>query len=189
MNNEGISIRTEIIDRFEAIELENDIKISTTQKIILCTRGPLTNILDILYGDVKLFMLGQRFKTADEDTAELLGINEGDQFNNREAIVYKRNKPLIYALSYIPTARCSTEMIQDLKDENLPIGKIIDKNHQETLWVLKDIHIEEATPTLKELFKTNEDMLTREYTIIHDSKIIIWIKESFPISYFRENIE
>ena len=38
---------------------------------------------------------------------------------------------------------------------------------------------------MKEIFKTDEDMLARDYVIIHDDEILMWIKEVFPKSYFR----
>ncbi|MBR1610481.1 MAG: DUF98 domain-containing protein, partial [Methanobrevibacter sp.] len=39
---------------------------------------------------------------------------------------------------------------------------------------------------LKELFKTDEDFLARDYVIINDDEILMWIKEMFPVSYFTE---
>ena len=35
-----------------------------------------------------------------------------------------------------------------------------------------------------DLFKTDEDMLTREYIMIHKGEVIIWTKEAYPLSYF-----
>ena len=183
---EGTIIENEVRNEINLTEQKHNVKLSTTQKILLCIRGPITNILDVLYGEVNLFMLDQHFEKADERVSNLLNISEGDEIGYREVIVHKNGRPLVYALSYIPTSRCSEEILEDLKAELLTTGKIIDKNNLETIRLINKIDIEKPTPTLTELFKTTEDMLTREYTMVHDKKVIIHTKESYPLSYFKE---
>lgn len=185
MIQEGTIIENEIREKITQVEQEHNIKLSTTQKIMLCIRGPITTILDVLYGEVNLFMLDQHFEKSDERIADLLKISEGDQIDYREVIVHKNGRPLVYALSYIPTSRITDKIIKDLKEERLTTGKIIDKNYIETTRVIKKIYIEKPTPTQVELFKTQEDMLTREYIMFHDKKVVIWTKESYPLSYFK----
>ncbi len=186
MIKDGIIIENEIGEIIKKVEQEHNVELSTIQKILLCIKGPITDILDVLYGEVRLFMLDQHFEKANANIADLLEINEGEEIDYRELIVHKRNRPLVYTLSYIPTSRCTEGIIEDLKEEILTTGKIIDKNNVETLRVLNKISIEKPTPILKELFKTDGNMLTREYTMIHHKEIIIWTKESYPLSYFRE---
>ncbi len=185
MIQEGTIIENEIREKITQVEQEHNIKLSTTQKIMLCIRGPITTILDVLYGEVNLFMLDQHFEKSDERIADLLKISEGDQIDYREVIVHKNGRPLVYALSYIPTSRITDKIMKDLKEERLTTGKIIDKNYIETTRVIKKIYIEKPTPTQVELFKTQEDMLTREYIMFHDKKVVIWTKESYPLSYFK----
>lgn len=185
MIQEGTIIENEIREKITQVEQEHNVKLSTTQKIMLCIRGPITTILDVLYGEVNLFMLDQHFEKSDERIADLLKISEGDQIDYREVIVHKNGRPLVYALSYIPTSRITDKIMKDLKEERLTTGKIIDKNHIETTRVIKKIYIEKPTPTQVELFKTQEDMLTREYIMFHDKKVVIWTKESYPLSYFK----
>ena len=186
MIQEGTILKNEIREKINHVEHQHNTELSTTQKILLCIRGSITNILDVLYGEVNLFMLDQHYEKSDERISDLLNICKGDRINYREVIVHKNGRPLVYALSYIPTARCTEEIIKDLKEEKLTTGKIIDKNHLETERIIKRISIEKPTSTLKELFKTDEDMLSREYVMKHDDKVIIWTKESYPISYFKE---
>lgn len=185
MIQEGTIIENEIREKITQVEQEHNVKLSTTQKIMLCIRGPITTILDVLYGEVNLFMLDQHFEKSDERIADLLKISEGDQIDYREVIVHKNGRPLVYALSYIPTSRITDKIMKDLKEERLTTGKIIDKNYIETTRVIKKIYIEKPTPTQVELFKTQEDMLTREYIMFHDKKVVIWTKESYPLSYFK----
>ena len=179
-------IKNEIRERITELEQEHGVKLATIQKILLSTRGPITTVLDVLYGEVRLFMLDQHLEKADKDIAELLGIKEGDEIIYRNVLVYKNRRPLVYVLSYIPTARCTGAIIEDLLGAKMTTGRIIDEHSVETLRKINKIDIEKATPILTEIFKTTEDMITREYTMSHRKTTVIWTKELYPISYFRE---
>ena len=66
----------------------------------------------------------------------------------------------------------------------LESGKI-EKNDMETYIRINKISIEKPTPTMEELFKTNQHMLSREYVMTHKKEVVIWTKESCPLSYFK----
>lgn len=184
----GSIIENKIREEISILEIEKDVELSTIQKILLSIRGPITAVLDVLYGELGLFMLHQHFdEKADATFAEMFDIPEGDEIIYREVIVHKNGRPLVHVKSYIPKSRCTDEILDDLKQQKLTTGKIIDKNNLETIRKINKISINKSTPVLVELFKTSDDMLSREYTITHDGKNIIWTKESYPISYFREN--
>lgn len=53
-----------IRDLIKKVEQENNLNLSTTQKILLSIEGPIVTILDVLYGEVKLFFLEQHIKKA-----------------------------------------------------------------------------------------------------------------------------
>lgn len=182
---EGKLIENDIREKINIIEEENNMELSTTQKILLTIGGPITTVLDVLFGSVNLFMLNQTFEEAGKDVAQLLNVDEGDEVDFREVIVHKNGRPLVYAKSYIPLARCSERVIEDLRKEELTTGKIMAKNCIETIRKINEIYIETPDATLQELFKTSEPMLTREYVMIHHKKIVIWTKEAYPLSYFR----
>ena len=181
-------IKNEIHMKIREIETEHNVKLSTTQKIVLSTNGPLSSVLNALFGEVHLFTLRQRFEKATKEVAEKVDINEGDEVHHREIIVHKHGQPLMYALSYLPKSRCSEGVIEDLIEEKLVIGRIIRKHRIETYREITNISIEKATPMLKELFQTNEDMLLREYIMMHDGEIFVWTKEAYPISYFTDEV-
>ena len=185
MNPKCIAIENEIRDVINELEEEHDVKLSTTQKILLSINGPITTILDVLYGKVRLFMLEQHFEDADETVADFLGVNVGDEVLYRNSIVFKRRQPLVYVVSYIPTERCTDIIIDELINGKLTTGKIMDKYGVESLRIINKISIEKSTPILTELFKTTEDMLTREYSMIHDEEVVIFTKEMYPLSYFK----
>lgn len=155
------------------------------KKILLTTDGSITAILDVLYGKITLPTLDQHFENADENHAKLVNVNKGDEINYREVIMHRNGKPLIYAISHIPLSKCTKEVCADLI-RVIPISRILKNYSIESRREINNIYIEKPNETLKELFGTDENMLTRNYVIINHDKILMWIKEMFPISYFTE---
>lgn len=175
-----------LIDKTRELEKQHNIELSNTQKILLTTDGSITAILDVLYGKITLTTLDQHFEDADTTHAKLVNVNEGEEINYREVIMHRDGKPLIYAISHIPLKRCSKEVCADLIRADIPIGRILKNYHIESRREVNNIFIEKPNDKLKELFKTDEDMLARDYVIINKDEILMWIKEVFPISYFTE---
>ncbi len=175
------------IDTIEEIKrLERIIgDLSSIQKILLATDGSITRILDVLGGKVKIRTLLQEFKEADEEIANKLDITVGDKINYR-VVVIGNNKPLIHAISYIPLARVDNNFRDDLIKADIPIGRILRKHNIESRREIEMMSIEEPTDELKRIFNTDSLMLTRTYNIIHKDKILIRIKETFPLNYFRD---
>ena len=187
MINKGETITNTTREKIALLEEEHDIELSTTQKILLSLKGPVTTILDVLYGTVNLFVLDQHLEEADENISELIDIDEGATIYHREVIVHKNARPLVYAKSYIPTSRWSDKVIKDLHQSHLTTGSIMEKNNIETVRLINEISIEEPNELLKELFHTNVLMITRRYVMVHHKKPVIWTEEKYPISYFRED--
>lgn len=174
-----------LIEKITELEEKHDENFSNTQKILLTTDGSITAILDVLYGKITLKTLDQHFEDADENHARLVNVGEGEEINFREVIMHRNGKALIYAISHIPLKRCSKEVCADLIRADIPIGRILKNYHIESRREVNNIFIEKPNETLKKIFKTDEDMLARDYVIIHHDEILMWIKEVFPISYFR----
>ena len=175
-----------LIDKINQVEKEYGRNFSNTQKILMTTDGSITAILDVLYGKITLSTLDQHFEDADKDHAKLVNVDEGEEINYREVIMHRDGKPLIYAISHIPLSRCTKDVCADLIRADIPIGRILKNYHIESRREIKNICIEKPNETLKELFGTDEDMLARDYVIINQDRILMWIKEVFPISYFTE---
>lgn len=178
-------VNKSLIEKITELEEKHDENFSNTQKILLTTDGSITAILDVLYGKITLKTLDQHFEDADENHARLVNVGEGEEINFREVIMHRNGKPLIYAISHIPLKRCSKEVCADLIRADIPIGRILKNYHIESRREVNNIFIEKPNETLKKIFKTDEDMLARDYVIIHHDEILMWIKEVFPISYFR----
>ncbi|MGN0177154.1 MAG: chorismate--pyruvate lyase family protein [Methanobrevibacter sp.] len=175
-----------LIDKIRQVENDYGKTFSNTQKILMTTDGSITAILDVLYGKITLTTLDQHFENADENHAKLVNVDEGEKINYREVIMHKDGKPLIYAISHIPLSRCSENVCADLVRADIPIGRILKNYNIESRREIHNIFIEKPNETLKELFETDEDMLARDYVIINNNEILMWIKEVFPISYFTE---
>ena len=186
MNIKQDAIPNVVREKIKEVEEKNNIKLSTIQKILCSIEGQVVTILEVLYGDVGLFVLEQKIIKADEDIAEKLEINVGDDVDKREVIIHKHGRPLVYGLSYIPKDRCSNTIIEKLLSEKQTTGRILLEHEIETITNIKNIDVRKPTSTIKNLFHTNEDLLMREYVLIHKKNVVIWSKEAYPISYFKE---
>jgi chorismate-pyruvate lyase len=175
-----------LIEKMNDLEEDYGQKFSNTQKILLTTDGSITAILDVLFGKITLDTLDQHLENADAKRAELVNVNEGEEINFREVLMHKDEQPLIYAISHVPLERCSKEICSDLLRADIPIGRILKNYHIESRREVKNIFIEKPNDKLKELFGTDEDFLARDYVIINNDEILMWIKEMFPVSYFAE---
>ena len=161
-------------------------KLSSAQKILLTTDGSVTAILDVLKGHVNINTLKQEFIPADYEMAQNLNINEGDTVNYRVVIIKTPKEPLIYAISLVPINRLNQEFKEDLIRADIPIGRILKKHNIESRREIKSIFVEQPDEELKNIFKTDSPFLSRTYNIIHLDEILIFLKEMFPYSLFKE---
>ena len=185
---EGNIVKNELHDLIRQIEQENGITFSNTQKVLLSIEGSITAILDVLYGTVSIFTLNQDYINADASKSELLNVDEGEEIHLREVLIHGKGKPMIYAKSYIPLSRYREKSREDIMKGKLPIGRILKKYEVESRRMINEIYIEKPSSTLRELFHTSEEFISRDYVVIENGKIIMWTKESFPISYFSKEI-
>ena len=186
MTTEKNEANKRLIEKMDDLEESYGKKFSNTQKILLTTDGSITAILDVLYGKISLNTLDQHLGEADSYHAKLVNVNVGDEINFREVLMHKEDQPLIYAISHVPLGRCSNDICSDLLRADIPIGRILKNYKIESRREVNNIFIEKPNEKLQELFKTDEDFLARDYVIINNGEILMWIKEMFPVSYFAE---
>lgn len=186
MSTKNETIPNVVREKIKELEEKNSIKLSPIQKILCSIEGPVVTILDVLYNDVNLFILDQHITEANEDIAEKLEISVGDEIDLREVILHKHGRPLVYGLSYIPKDRCSNTVIEKLLKEDQTTGRIMLEHEIETITRIEDIYIEKPDAKVQNLFHDSGDYLSREYVLIHKKNVVIWSKESCPISYFNE---
>lgn len=167
-------------------EIEKNLgSLSSAQKILLATDGSVTTILDVLKGHVKIRTLIQELREADEEMANLLSVERGDAVNYR-VVVIERDEPLIHAVSLIPVDRLNNDFKEDLIRADIPIGRILKKHQVESRREIKSVAVEKSTPEMVEIFHDQSMVLSRTYNIIHQDQVLVWIKETFPSSLFRE---
>jgi chorismate-pyruvate lyase len=168
-------------------DLDNEkYKLSKLQKILMVHDGSMTSILEVLNEKITIKTLIQKFETPSSKIAKVLNIKENDEVNYRVVLMHKNNIPLIHALSYTPLKRLKNEFKEDLIKKDLPIGKILKKYNVESRREIENVSIEPSTNEISKLFNSNSDLLTREYSIIKNNEKLIWIKETFPLDYFKE---
>lgn len=167
-------------------EIEKNLgSLSSAQKILLATDGSVTTILDVLKGHVKIRTLIQELREADEEMANLLSVERGDAVNYR-VVVIERDEPLIHAVSLIPVERLNNDFKEDLIRADIPIGRILKKHQIESRREIKSVAVEKSSPEMVEIFNDESPVLSRTYHIIHQDQVLVWIKETFPSSLFRE---
>ena len=176
---------TNILNEIAKLEKTHG-KFFNTQKILLATDGSVTTILDVLHGKISIKTLVQEFEKADEKLAKLLNIKVNDDVNYRVVLMHKDDKPLIHAISYIPLDRLDDNFKRDLIMADMPIGRILRKYNIESRREVNNVAIEKTNNDLMELFNSNADLLTRDYNIIRNDEVLIWIKEAFPLDYFSK---
>ena len=171
-----------VIDEIK--KLETKYTLSNTQKILLATDGSVTTILDVLKGTVNIKTLVQEYQKADENIAKQLNIEEGEEVNYRVVIIKREDEPLIYASSYIPLKRVSEEFKEDLIRADIPIGRILKSHKIESRREVQATEVKPSNEELKRIFKTEVELLSRKYNIIHKDNILFSIEETFPIDSF-----
>lgn len=63
-------IENEIKEKISELEKQHNVKLSTIQKIILSTNGPISTVLSALYEKVNLFTLRQHFEKTNPEAAK-----------------------------------------------------------------------------------------------------------------------
>jgi beta-ribofuranosylaminobenzene 5'-phosphate synthase len=171
-------------------ELEQEIgRLAPVQKILLGTDGSVTQLLEIVTGGpVEINTLSQEVVPADQATADLLLIDQGEEVNHRVVELKRRDtgEVLIYAVSDTPLSRLAPEFRSDLMRADTPIGKIMQKHKIEARRDIVRMGVIRADDRFASLFGIfrQEPLLTRRYHIVHHERPLISIQETFPYARF-----
>ena len=163
-------------------------KLNPIHKILLKTDGSITLIIEALTGrEVDLEVIEQRVVKSDYKLSHLLDIELGSEINYR--VVYLKVNDDIYtkALSLIPLSRIGQDLMKELIESKLPLGKILKKYKIETRRELNWYRVISDDELSKEFkVKTDKRILARNYNIIKDGKILANITEYFPAERFSK---
>ncbi len=145
-------------------------------RICAGTDGSLTLLLELLTGKtVEVKTLEQSVVRATSDMAELLGTGTGDEVNSRLVTLSAVGTVYVLARSLAPIDRMPKAVRNDLMRADIPIGRILREHKLETR---RDILKMEM---VRSRFFGDVPVLSREYRIIHNEKILMWINECFPV--------
>jgi len=178
-HNEGLSIEEKIWKLSELHEL------LPLHRVLLGHDGSMTLLLELIVcSEVELATIRQSVVPCPEGAAELLGADAGVAANERDIIIMKKSDrtPLLYARSYTPLSRLKPEFKEDLMKADIPIGRIMQKYRIEARREILDVGYQEREHRLESLFQCSSPFLWRIYNIITGGKVLITVKEYFPVS-------
>ncbi|AKB34112.1 hypothetical protein MSSIH_3422 [Methanosarcina siciliae HI350] len=113
---------------------------------------------------------------ADKEMADLLGVDEGSEVNDRTVRLYAEDTVLVHARSLSPLERMPKTMRDQLMRADIPIGRILRSHNLETRRDMVELEILEGEPTFDGI-----PILSRTYKIVHNNHVLMWINERFPI--------
>ena len=150
--------------------------IPASLRICAGTDGSVTLLLEQLTGKtVHIETKEQQVIKATPEVAGLLGIEEGDEVNERLVVLRAGETVYTLAKSLAPVKRMPPDVRKDITQADIPIGRILRDHKLETR---RDIINMGMTANA---FFGGIPVLSREYSIIHNNSILIWINEFFPV--------
>jgi chorismate-pyruvate lyase len=113
---------------------------------------------------------------ADKAMADLLGVGEGSEVNDRIVRLSAGGTDFVHARSLSPLERMPDTMREQLMRADIPIGRILRSHNLETRRDMGELEILEGEPTFDGI-----PVLSRSYKIVHKNHVLMWINERFPI--------
>ena len=145
-------------------------------RICAGTDGSITQLLEVLTGkSVKVETISQVIVKASPQIAGLLDIRTGDDVNDRLVTLKVDDIVYVLAKSLAPINRIPGGIRDDLMRADIPIGRILREHKLETRRDILNIRIVHRD------FFGDLPVLSREYKIIYENKVLMWINECFPV--------
>lgn len=145
-------------------------------RICAGTDGSITQLLEVLTGkSVKVETISQSVVKASPRIAGLLDIEPGDDVNDRLVTLKVDDIVYVLAKSLAPISRIPGGIRDDLMRADIPIGRILREHKLETRRDILNIRIVHRD------FFGELPVLSREYKIIYENKVLMWINECFPV--------
>ncbi len=145
-------------------------------RICAGTDGSVTQLLEVLTGkNVEVRTLHQKVIKATREIAELLDIELGDEVNDRLVTLSVDNIVYVLAKSLAPLSRMPNDFRADLMRADIPVGRILREHKLETRRDIMKLEL------VKRNFFGELPVLSREYIIIYNDRVLMWINECFPV--------
>jgi beta-ribofuranosylaminobenzene 5'-phosphate synthase len=186
----GEVVAMDIAQQVKEIEAQVG-RLSPVQKILIGTDGSVTQLLESVTGsEIVVRTQVQEIVPANRETAERLGVPEGEPVNYRvvDLIDNATGQVLVHACSHTPIARLSPDFRDDLMKADIPIGRIIKRHRIEARREILHARVSPASHEAGDLFSicAREPLLSRQYRIIHRGDPLIFIEEQFPYNRFLD---
>jgi chorismate-pyruvate lyase len=124
---------------------------------------------------VEVKTIEQSVIKATPDIAKLLDVEVGDKVNSRLVTLDAGGIIYVLAKSLAPVKRMPQAVRDDLMRADIPIGRILREHKLETRRDILKMEI------VRQDFFGNVPVLSREYRIIFENKVLMWINECFPV--------
>jgi len=145
-------------------------------RICAGTDGSVTQLLEVLTGkSVMVETLYQKVIKATSEIVKLLEIYPGDEVNSRLVALKVDDVVYVLAKSLAPIKRMPQGMREDLMKADIPIGRILRDHKIETRRDILNMEIIESE------FFGKIPVLSRNYNIIYQKNVLMWINECFPV--------
>ncbi len=145
-------------------------------RICAGTDGSVTQLLEVLTGkSVKVETISQGVIKATKEIARLLDIETGEDVNDRLVTLKVDDIVYVLAKSLSPINRIPRGVRDDLMRADIPIGKILREHKLETRRDILKMEIVHRD------FFGELPVLSREYKIIYENAVLMWINECFPV--------
>ena len=145
-------------------------------RICAGTDGSVTQLLEVLTGkSVKVETISQNVVKATPEIAKLLDIETGDDVNDRLVTLKVDDIVYVLAKSLTPINRIPQGVREDLMRADIPIGRILREHRLETRRDILKMEIVHRD------FFGDLPVLSREYKIIYENAVLMWINECFPV--------
>ena len=172
--------------------LENFSDLSRFQKILLITDGTVTKLLEhYLSEPIVVHKLNEEIQRNISTFPDYyhLSIHQPVDILQREICLQGKNtgENWTYAKSTIFIDHLSADFRQDLLESNQPIGKLWIKYRLETykrILLIKKEKAGQLAPYFN--IATDEQIISRTYSVYSNRKIIMIITEKFPCSFFQD---
>lgn len=159
------------------LEKLKNFEIPTCLRVCCGTDGSVTFLLEIMTRQpVNVETESQHIRKADREMAELLGIKEGSEVNDRKVRLYAGDRVFVHARSLSPLERMPDTMREQLMRADIPIGRILRDHGLETRRDMGELKILKGETSFGDT-----PVLSRSYKIVHKNSVLMWINEQFPI--------
>ncbi len=172
----------------EGTEVVVDQPLSTFQQILLKTDGTVTDLIALYTGEsIKVKKVGQKMFLS--DVRQEFFCPPETPLLERNVLLCGDNKNYLYAESVFVFGLLSRSIQYKLLETDCPIGLMWKEEKLETYRHILG-HKTEICETVSAYFDvpSHTPIVSRTYSIYHQSKILGTITEKFPVTYFRENM-